>query len=166
MPAARTISEGEGFVRLAASAPLSAHPRHVAQLLARGAEAWGGEAVDGAPAGLRRYAIDLRLRVGGERGGLTTFRKAALLDLGPVLPSDEGWEVEIAWRAASGAPLFPVFGGLLSIAPGVLRLEGVYAPPGGMVGRMADRVLLHVAANGTARWLLGELASAGAASAG
>jgi hypothetical protein len=26
-----------------------------------------------------------------------------------------------------------------------------------LVGRVADRMLLHVAANGTARWLLGEI---------
>ena len=161
MMTAHTAEGREDFVRLSASSPLRSDPRHVAALLARGAEAWGGEPVAGAPAGLRRFAIDLRLRVGGERGGLTTFRKAALVDLGPVFPTDDGWEAEVAWRAASAAPLFPVFGGRLVMAPGQLRLEGVYAPPGGVVGRVADRVLLHLAANGTARWLLAELASAG-----
>ena len=158
-----TVAGREDFVRLSASSPLGSDPRHLAALLARGAQAWGGEPVSGAPAGLRRFAIDLRLRVGGERGGLTTFRKAALLDLGPVMPTDVGWGVEVAWRAASAAPLFPVFGGRLVVVPGQLRLEGVYAPPGGVVGRVADRVLLHLAANGTARWLLAELARAGEA---
>jgi hypothetical protein len=38
-----------------------------------------------------------------------------------------------------------------------MRIEGLYAPPGGVVGRVADRMLLHVAANGTARWLLREI---------
>jgi hypothetical protein len=65
--------------------------------------------------------------------------------------------VEIGWRASRAAPLFPVFSGWLSIRPGELHLEGVYAPPGGVLGRVADRMLLHVAANGTARWLLGEI---------
>ena len=161
MMTADTVMGREDFVRLSASSPLRSDPRHVAALLARGAEVWGGEPVGGAPAGLRRFSIDLRLRVGGDRGGLTTLRKAALVDLGPVLPNDDGWEVEVAWRAASAAPLFPVFGGRLVMVPGQLRLEGVYAPPGGVVGRVADRVLLHLAANGTARWLLAELARVG-----
>lgn len=149
-----------GFVRLAASHPLRADPRAVAALLSRGGIAWDGEPIDGAPDGMRRFAIDLRLRVGGERSGLTTFRKAALLDLGTPREAGDGWVTEVEWRAASVAPLFPVFAGRLFVTPGQLRLEGVYAPPGGIVGRVADRVLLHVAANGTARWLLGELAGA------
>ncbi|HET7686082.1 MAG TPA: hypothetical protein VFM19_06755 [Candidatus Limnocylindria bacterium] len=157
---ADTVEEPGGFVRLAASNPLSAEPATVAGLLARGGDAWSGEPVDGAPDGMRRYSIDLRLRVGGERGGLTTFRKAALLDIGVPRQAGDGWVIDVGWRAATVAPLFPVFAGRLIVTPGQLRLDGVYAPPGGIVGRVADRVLLHVAANGTARWLLGELARA------
>jgi hypothetical protein len=43
-----------------------------------------------------------------------------------------------------------------------LSISGWYAPPGGVVGRAADRALLHIAAEGTARWLLGELDRAAA----
>ena len=38
-----------------------------------------------------------------------------------------------------------------------LKLSGWYAPQGGIMGRVADRALLHIAAAGTARWLLDEL---------
>jgi hypothetical protein len=39
----------------------------------------------------------------------------------------------------------------LTVGRDELRIDGLYAPPGGMLGRVADRVLLHVAANATAR---------------
>ena len=57
----------------------------------------------------------------------------------------------VCWRAATAAPLFPVFSGRIVSEPGELRIEGIYAPPGGIMGRLADRVLLHTAANATAR---------------
>jgi hypothetical protein len=156
----------DGFVRLSAAVPLHSDPERVAALVADGAVAWDGEVVEGGGEGLRRYGVDLRLRVGGERGGLATFRKAAYVDIGPPRRRGDRWVAEIGWRAATAAPLFPVFSGRLLIGPDDLRIEGLYAPPGGIVGRVADRVLLHVAANGTARWLLGELdrAALGAAS--
>jgi hypothetical protein len=77
-----------------------------------------------------------------------------------------GWEVEVGWRASTLAPLFPVFSGRIVARGDELTLSGWYAPPGGELGRIADRVLLHVAATGTARWLLGaldEAAQSGAA---
>jgi hypothetical protein len=159
MAASRARAD-EGFVRLSAQVPLHGDPRRVLAALADGARAWEGEAVDGAPHGLRRYVIDLRLRVGGARSGFATFRKAALLDLGPPRADGDGWLVEIGWRAAGAQPLFPVFAGQLAIGQEDLRVDGIYAPPGGIAGRVADRVLLHMAANGTARWLLTELARA------
>ena len=88
---------------------------------------------------------------------MATFRKAAVLEVGPVHRSAAGLDVEIGWRAASLAPLFPVFAGRLDTSDGELRLEGISAPPGGVVGRMADRVLLHTAATATAGWLLRQL---------
>jgi len=106
---------------------------------------------------MRRSAVDLQLRVGRNDAGLATFHKAAFLDVGPVRPAGAGFEAEIAWRAATAAPLFPVFSGRVVSEPGELRIEGIYAPPGGVVGRLADRVLLHTAANATARWVLRQL---------
>lgn len=159
MMAAQPMAEhsSDGLVRLAASATLRAHPATVARLLGEEAGAWPGEPLPDAPHGMRRFAVDLRLRVGGEGSGLATFRKAAFLDLGEPMRTPRGWRVEIGWQASTAAPLFPVFSGALAVEDGVMRLEGLYAPPGGVLGRVADRLLLHVAANGTARWLLDEL---------
>jgi hypothetical protein len=147
----------DGFVRLVASERLASHPDQVAALLASDPPWPGLRAHASGSPDLRCYAVDLRLRLGGDSTALTTFSKAALLDIGQPRRTPEGWEVELSWRAATAAPLFPVFSGWLTIVTGALRIEGLYAPPGGVVGRVADRLLLHVAANGTARWLLTEI---------
>lgn len=122
----------------------------------RAARAWLGREVEPAPPGMHRHQADLRLRV-SDHPSLVTFRKAAYVDIGPVQPLDDGWEVEIGWRASTLAPLFPVFSGTIMARGDQLTLSGWYAPPGGAVGRIADRTLLHIAAEGTARWLLAEL---------
>jgi len=147
----------DGFVRLVASQRLHSDPERVVALLGSDPP-WSGVFSAGTEvAGLRRYAIDLRLRIGGDSTGLTTFSKAAYLDLGRPRRTTHGWEIEISWRASTAAPLFPVFSGRLLVGPEKLQIEGLYAPPGGAVGRVADRMLLHVAANATARWLLDEV---------
>ncbi|HEX6474069.1 MAG TPA: hypothetical protein VF114_03155 [Candidatus Limnocylindria bacterium] len=122
----------------------------------RAARSWLGPEQPDAPRGMHRHQADLRLRV-SDRPGLVTFGKAAFVDLGEVQPLADGWQVEVSWRAAGLAPLFPVFSGMLVTRAGELSISGWYAPPGGAVGRLADRALLHIAAEGTARWLLGEL---------
>ena len=114
---------------------------------------------------MHRHEADLRLRV-SDRPSLVTFGKAAYVDLGVLEPLDEGWQIEVSWRASSLAPLFPVFSGTLVERRGELTVSGWYAPPGGAIGRVADRALLHIAAEGTARWLLGELDRAAAEPAG
>ena len=161
--AADVARTDDGFVRLAASVPLRAAPDAVAATLERGLAGW--EELPGV-AGIKRYAVDLRLRLGGPGAALSTFRKAALVDIGAVHRGADAHEVEIQWRAATAAPLFPVFSGVLHIGPEDLSISGLYAPPGGAVGRVADRALLHVAATGTARWLLGEIQREALASSG
>jgi hypothetical protein len=127
----------------------------------RAARAWLGPEVEPAPSGMHRHQADLRLRV-SDHPSLVTFRKAAYVDFGPVQPLDDGWQVEVGWRASTLAPLFPVFSGMIVARGGELTVSGWYAPPGGSVGRVADRALLHIAAEGTARWLLGQLDDAAA----
>lgn len=134
----------------------------------RAARSWLGLPVEVAPDGMRRYHADLRLRV-SDHPSIVTFRKAAFVDLGPVraLGGDD-WAIEVSWRAATFAPLFPVFSGTIVCRDGRLTLPGRYAPPGGALGRIADRALLHIAAKGTGGWLLAEIdrvALAGAGSA-
>lgn len=148
----------EGFVRLAASLRLHHDPDRVAELLRDGRTPWTLLRVASSDGGEpRRFAVDLRLRLGGEKVALTTFGKAAFLDLGVPRRTATGWDAEISWLAATAAPLFPVFSGWLTIGREELRIDGLYAPPGGVVGRVADRMLLHVAANATARWVLEEI---------
>jgi hypothetical protein len=152
-----------GFVGLAASHRLHSEPAKVVAVMTTGRAPWGDGVVELPTVdGLRRYLVDLRLRLGAEDAAVTTLRKAAYLDLGSPHSTDEGWELAISWRAATAAPLFPVFAGRLAIERETMRIEGIYAPPGGVVGRVADRVLLHVAANATARWLLDEIDRAAA----
>lgn len=131
----------------------------------RAARSWLGPEIEPAVEGMRRHEADLQLRA-GDRPTLVTFRKAAFVDIGPVQPLNDGWEAEIGWRASSFAPLFPVFSGTIVARDGELTLSGSYAPPGGVVGRAADRALLHIAAEGTARWLLGRLDEAAALGGG
>jgi hypothetical protein len=128
----------------------------------RAAGTWLGEPIDGGPAGLQRFQADLRLRA-SDHSSLVTFGKAAYLDIGPIEPLNDGWEAEIEWRASTLAPLFPVFSGVLIARGTELSLSGWYAPPGGAIGRIADHALLHIAAEGTARWFLGALDAAACA---
>jgi len=107
----------------------------------------------------RRYLMDLSLPV-RDRSPRLTFRKAAYVDLGQPVETGDGCEVEIGWQSSSLAPLFPVFAGRLRLTATEITLEGFYAPPGGEVGAVLDRAFLNIAARGTARWLLEQVAAA------
>ena len=127
---------------------------------ALGHPAWLGEPVirDDTPPGMTTFLTDLVLPLPPD-GRLLSLRKAAFVELGLVQDRTDGLEVEIGWRSASLAPLFPVFAGRLAARAGGLSIEGHYAPPGGRLGLAADRALLSVAARGTARWFLNHLAA-------
>jgi hypothetical protein len=127
----------------------------------RAARAWLGPEVRPSPTGMHRHAADLKLRV-SDNPSLVTFGKAAYVDIGPVRWLGHDWEAEVSWRASTLAPLFPVFSGSIVVRDGEMTLSGWYAPPGGTVGRLADSALLHLAAEGTARWLLSEMDRAAA----
>jgi hypothetical protein len=145
--------------RLVVRRTMDADPAQLTRLVLSG-EPWLGHHVRGAPAGMQRFETDLRLRV-SDKPEIVTFRKAAFVDLGSLLPRPDGWEMEVGWQASSLAPLFPVFSGSIVLLGREATLSGLYAPPGGAVGRIADRALLHVAAAGTGRWLLATLDRAG-----
>jgi hypothetical protein len=148
----------EGFSHLAARHPTQTSRDRLAWAI-RAARAWLGPEVEPAPNGMRRYQADMRLRV-SDHPSIVTFRKAAFVDIGELKQLHDGWEAEIAWRASTLAPLFPVFAGTLTARPGELTVSGWYAPPGGGIGRAVDRAVLHVAATRTGRWLLEELDAA------
>ena len=120
--------------------------------------AWLGRPVD-PPADRphhRRVETDLAFILGGD-GRTLTFSKAALVDIGPLHRVGDGDAAQVGWQAASFAPLFPVFAGRLLVGATGLRLAGKYAPPGGDVGLLVDRAILHFVAQRTAGWLLGRL---------
>jgi hypothetical protein len=120
--------------------------------------AWLGESLPLATSGTRLFACDLELRILPDRR--TTFRKSAVVGLGEPVRDRGGWMVPIEWRAATHAPLFPVFAGHLRLTARHLELDGQYLPPGGTVGYVLDRALLHVAASSTGRWLLQKVIAA------
>jgi hypothetical protein len=151
-----------GTSRLEVAVPASARAARAAAVLGEQRDAWLGEIVEGPSTadGQVRYLLDLELRVSDHRPRVS-FRKAAFVDVGPLRAQAGGPLVlDISWRAAGLTPLFPVFAGTLRWQDGELRLDGVYAPPGGTVGAVADRLLLNVAARGTGRRLLERIAGA------
>lgn len=148
---------GESRLRVAVRAP--SHPAHAAAVLGPGRTTWLGSEVDGSPEGMRRYVVDLELRV-GDHVPRVEFRKAAFVDVGDLRREDaaERLTLDISWRAASMSLLFPVFAGVLAWQDGELQLDGFYAPPGGRIGEVADHLLLNVAARATGRRLLERIA--------
>jgi hypothetical protein len=120
---------------------------------------WLGRPMDGPPdhLQLRQVATDLDLPIldGSSKGPV---RKATLIDLGPARQMGDRVRVEIAWRSATFAPLFPVFAGQLSISANEIVLDGRYAPPLGTLGLLLDQALLHLVARRTAGALVVRLA--------
>jgi hypothetical protein len=158
----RAESAPPGTARLSASVPAKVTRRRAIEVLGgEGRGAWLGEVVPAEGLGSwERHLIDLELRV-NEEAPRITFRKAAYVDIGPARAQPHHpIEAGISWRAAGLAPLFPVFSGALRWADGELSVDGWYAPPGGGIGILADRLLLNVAARGTARLLLERIAAA------
>jgi hypothetical protein len=151
----RTTGSGS-VARLAVTRILRADPAGLCQAFDE--PSWLGRVVDEpnlAP-GLRRVETDLAFALSDDPQKLT-FRKAAFVDLGRTSTIEGRCIGRVEWRAASLAPLFPVFSGTVTAHDGGLHLEGVYAPPGGGVGLLVDRTFLHHFARRTAIWFLDRL---------
>lgn len=138
---------------------VSIEPARALPLLTDQAAEWLGAPAPSPRPDRRRYLTDLSLPI-REHAPSLVFRKAAYVDLGPPLPTPGGYVIEIDWQSSSLAPLFPVFAGRLILTSTALRLEGYYAPPGGDLGAVLDKVFLSIAARGSARWLLERTAQA------
>lgn len=119
---------------------------------------WLGQVVASPPdrQDLIRVETDLAFTLKADGRDLV-FRKAALLDIGIDAPGQAGCTGEIDWRAASFSPLFAVFAGRLIVGPSRIQLQGVYAPPGGQLGLLIDRTMIHRFAERTACWFLDKL---------
>jgi hypothetical protein len=154
-----------GSTRLQVSLRTGLEVDDIGRLLdAGGPDAWLGDAISAGPAGRRRYATDLK--AGHRIGTRLTVHKSAYVDIGSLDRTDQTLRAEVSWRSASLAPLFPVFSGWLTARPGEIAIDGRYVPPGGALGSVADRALMHRAARYTADWLLRELARAASGSDG
>ncbi len=158
MTAERARDEPQGAVaRLHVRRVAPVDTRELCRLLAH--PDWLGRAVGGiAGDGTQRIEADLTFSVGADRRRLT-FSKAAFVDL-RVAQIDLGCAADVAWRASSFAPLFPVFAGRLDVKPNGLVLDGYYEPPAGGVGLLVDRALLGYFAQKTGEWFLDRLADA------
>jgi hypothetical protein len=156
--------EAIGESRLHVAVPAAVSRERARDLLGDGRDAWlgervadaGSEVLDGASV---RHVLDLELRV-SDHAPRVAFHKAAFVDVGQLRDDGDGspLSLDLSWRAAGMTPLFPVFAGSLSWNEGELLLDGYYAPPGGRIGEMADRLLLNVAARATGRRLLERVA--------
>ena len=128
--------ETMGESRLHVAVPAAVSRERARELLGEGRDAWLGERVtdgsteplDGASA---RHVLDLELRV-SDHTPRVAFHKAAFVDVGQLRDDGDGspLALDLSWRAAGMAPLFPVFAGSLSWNEGELLLSGYYAPPG------------------------------------
>ncbi len=158
-PLASSRSDDRSTARLTLSRILPTDPDGLCDLFAD--PSWLGDevtAADGHPQ-MRRVLTDLAFGLRGEPRGVV-FRKAAFVDLGVRHDPTGGCVGEVAWRAAGMAPLFPVFAGTLSVHDGGLHLNGVYTPPGGGVGLLVDRAVLHHVAERTGGWFLDRVIAA------
>ena len=128
--------------------------------LGHGLPSWLGTRMDApSESGRRAFETDLALPLQAP-GAAFIFRKAAIVEIGPIEAIDPGLRVPVSWRSATLAPLFPVFVGSLSVAPGRVVLDGFYAPPAGEVGVILDRALLNMAARRTAGWFINRVMEA------
>lgn len=160
-PEPQPADDANATTRLSAAARALVGRERAVAVLGPERGAWLGELVEArvGEGDDDRYLLDLELRV-SEHAPRVVFRKAAYMEVGRLGdPSVGPLSLPITWRAASMQPLFPVFAGTLRWSDGELTLDGFYAPPGGGFGIVADRLLLNVAARGTARWLLERIAA-------
>ena len=154
----RPADDQVGAASLRVTVPAAVSAERAARVLGPSRDTWLGELVESAEGkGAGRYLLDLELRV-SDVAPRVAFHKAAFVDVGPLASDETGPSIDISWRAAGMAPLFPVFAGRLAWRDGELELEGFYAPPGGGVGLLADRLLFNVAARATGRRLLERIA--------
>jgi hypothetical protein len=117
---------------------------------------WLGLPFEAGADGSTGYLCDLELRVSPESRAL--FRKSAIVRVGPLRRTGAGWVIPIEWRAATLAPLFPVFVGSLVVEKDRIAIQGHYAPPFGAIGYVIDRAVLSMAARATARWFIAKVA--------
>jgi hypothetical protein len=145
------------FVRYFVDIPV---PTDTAQRLLEGRpEAWLPELAERADATGAAYLTEVGFGEGVRRvGRRVTVRVHPGQDVG------EAWVLPIAWEAVGPGGLFPTLEADIEVAAlgparTHLSLSGRYRPPGGMMGRIADRALFHRVAEATVKDFLDRLAA-------
>lgn len=105
----------------------------------------------------------LRVKVGPQNWP-ALMAKTVDIRLGPIRRHGDLTLLAFSWHATGTASLFPALDADLEISPlgdhrSELALRGRYDPPGGVLGRSADRLLLHRLADATVRAFLSSLAN-------
>ena len=155
--AGEIAGEIAGVVSLSLAIPARLDLGRVPAAFGRSDADWLGQLLPEETSEIRYFSCDLELNVGPDRRGI--FRKSAIVGVGVPTHHGNAWLVPIEWRAATLAPLFPVFAGRLRLSADRITLNGHYAPPGGAIGYVLDRALLNIAARGTGRWFLRKVVS-------
>lgn len=121
----------------------------------------GESLLSGALDGARAEGERLRAKV-GPAGWPAVLSKTMDLRVSAPRTHEDCAVVSFSWAASGGASLFPTLEADLEVAPlgddrTQVVLRGRYVPPGGLVGRGVDRLVLHRVAESTIRALLGDI---------
>jgi hypothetical protein len=122
-------------------------------------EAWLPALADHANAVGAAYLTE----VGFGDGVLRLDRRVAV-DVRPGQQVGDTWVLPIAWEAVGADALFPSLEADIEVAAlsptrTHLSLSGRYRPPGGAIGRIADRALFHRVAEATMKDFLDRIAA-------
>ncbi len=90
--------------------------------------------------------------------------KTVEVTFGPVRSHSDVTLLAFTWQATGSGSLFPALDADLELSPlgegrTELTLRGRYQPPGGVIGRRIDELLLHRLADATVRAFLSSLAA-------
>jgi hypothetical protein len=95
----------------------------------------------------------------GPRGWPPALGKTVEISLESARQHFDGAVLSFSWQAHGGTSLFPRLDADLEVAPfgpghSALTLRGTYDPPGGVLGKLADELVLHRVACATLRAFL------------
>jgi hypothetical protein len=145
------------FVRYFVDIPVSVDT--VRRLLMSTPETWLPALAERAGATGAAYLTDV-----GFGGGVLRLDHRVALRVGRGQVIGEAWVLPIVWEAVGGGGLFPSLEAdieLAALGPDCthVSLSGRYRPPGGALGRIADRALFHRVAEATVRDFIDRLAA-------
>jgi hypothetical protein len=145
------------FVRYFVDVPVPADT--VREMLEGTPEAWLPVLAERADAAGADYLTEV-----GFGDGLLRLDRRVAVSVRPGVAVGETWMLPIVWEAVGAGGLFPSLEADIEVAAlgpsrTHLSLSGRYRPPGGTVGRIADRALFHRVAEATVKDFLDRVAA-------